>query len=121
MSVAARIIRDDAMPALIALFHILHMAAEGSRAAVANRCEGLPLPGIENVSPLREELSFVSAEDIGHFGPMLAHRFRETVRAGWSRLRESSSSIGLLVERMVLAARCRYRAVVFRLLCPSSV
>ena len=75
MSVAARIIRDDAMPALIALFHILHMATEGSRAAVANRCEGLPLPGIENVSPLREELSFVSAEDIGHFEPMFAHLF----------------------------------------------
>ena len=108
-------------PALIALLHILHMAAEGSRAAVANRSEGPPLSGTENVSPLREELSFVCAEDIGHFGPMLAHRFRETVRAGWSRLRESSSSIGLFVERMVLAARCRYRAVVFRLLCPSSV
>ena len=104
------------MPALIALLHILHMATEGCRAAVANRSEGLPLPGIENVSPLREELSFVSAEDIGHFGPMLAHRFRETVCAGWSRLRESSSSIGLLVERIVLAARCRYRVVVFRLL-----
>jgi hypothetical protein len=109
------------MSALIALFHILHMATEGSRAAVANRREGLPLPGIENMSPLREELSFVSAEDIGHFGPMLAHRFCETVRAGWSRLRESSNSMGLLVERMVLAARCRYRAVVFRLLCPSNV
>ena len=109
------------MPALIALFHILHMATEGSRAAVANRCEGLSLLGIEDLSPLREELSFVGAENIGHFEPMLTHRFRETGRAGWSRLRESSSSIGLFVERMVLAARCRYRAVVFRLLCPSNV
>ena len=61
------------MSALIALLHILHMAAERSRAAVANRREGFPLVRTEDVSPLREEVLLVSAEYIGHFRPMLAH------------------------------------------------
>ncbi len=106
MPVAARVIRDDAMPARIALLHILHMAAEGSRAAVANRFESLSLLGTENVSPLREELFFVSAEDIGHFGPMLAHRFGG-MSCGRIRSSEPSISSGLLVERMALSERCR--------------
>ena len=70
------------MPARIALLHILHMAAEGGGAAVANRLEGLSLPRTEHVSPLREELFFVRAEDIGHFEPMFAHRFGGMVRGG---------------------------------------
>ena len=36
MPIAARIIRDDSMPARIALLHILHMAAESGRTAVAD-------------------------------------------------------------------------------------
>src|ERR1039457_6204088 len=101
------VIRDDPMPALVALLHILHMAAKGGRAAVANRLESFSLLRTEHMSPLREEIAFVFAEDIGHFEPILAHGFREVVCAGSSRLRESSSSIGLLVERTVLSARCR--------------
>jgi hypothetical protein len=63
------------MPARIALLHILDMAAEGSRTAVANRFEGLSLLGTEHVAPLCEEVLLVSAEHIGHFGPMVVHRF----------------------------------------------
>ena len=114
MPVAARIIRDDAMPALVALLHILPMAAEGGRAAVANRFEGLSLPGAENMSPLCEEFSFVGAEHIGHLGPMRLHRRGGTVLAARTRSRPPSISSGLLVERTVLSATCRYRAVVFR-------
>ncbi len=62
------------MPAGVALFHILHMAAEGGCAAVANRFEGLSLMRTEDVSPSLEESLLISAENIGHFGPMLAHR-----------------------------------------------
>ena len=64
------------MPALVAL---LHMAAEDGRAAVANRHERFSLLRTEHLSPLREEVPFVFAEDIGHFEPMLAHRFGGTV------------------------------------------
>ena len=90
------------MPALVTL---VYMAAECGRAAVANRFEGFSLMRAEYMSPLREQIAFVFAEDIGHFEPMLAHRFREAVCAGSTRLRESSSSSGLLAERTVLSAR----------------
>ena len=63
------------MPAGIALFDILHMAAKSGCAAVANRFEGASLLGAYDMSPLPEEVFFVPAEDIGHFGPMRAHRF----------------------------------------------
>ena len=61
------------MSALVALLHILHMAAERSRAAVANGREGFSLMRPKDVSPLREEILLVGAEYIGHFRPMLAH------------------------------------------------
>ena len=54
----------DQTSALVALFHVLHMAAKSSRAAVADRREGLSLFGVENMSPPCEELFFVGAEDI---------------------------------------------------------
>ena len=62
------------MPARIALLHILHMAAERGGAAVADRFESFSLVRAEYVAPLREELFFVGAEDIGHFEPMFSHR-----------------------------------------------
>ena len=62
------------MPARIALLHILHMAAESGRTAVADRFESLSLMRAEYVPPLREELFFVRAEDIGYFEPMFSHR-----------------------------------------------
>ena len=67
------------MSALIAL---IRMAAQGGRAAVANRRKRFFLMGSEYRSPSREEVAFVFAEDIGHFEPMFAHRFGEAVRTG---------------------------------------
>ena len=108
------------MPARIALLHILRMAAEGGRAAVANRCEGLSLLETEYMSPLREEVFFVSTEDIGHLGPMFFHRLGGTSFVARTRSSEPSISSGLLVERKAVSLTCRSRAVVFRLAWPSN-
>ena len=59
------------MPARIAL-STFHMAAESGRTAVADRFESFSLMGTKYVSPSREELFFVSAEDIGYFEPMFS-------------------------------------------------
>jgi len=80
------------------------MAAEGGRTALADRLKRFFLMGSEHRSPSLEEIAFVFAEDIGHFEPMFPHDCREEVRAGWTRLSESSSSSGLLAERIVLSA-----------------
>ncbi len=88
------------MPARIALLHRLHVAAEGGRAAIANRPESFLLMRAEYTPPLGEEVLFVCAEDIGHFEPMFSHR-RGVFRI---RLSVPSSSSGLLVERTVLSA-----------------
>src|SRR5258708_5050791 len=114
MSVPAGVIRDGEMPARIALLHTLHMAAQGGRAAVANRFESFSLMRAEYMSPLREEIAFVFAEDIGHFEPMIAHRLGVMVLAARTRSSEPSISSGLLVERTALSATWRYLAVVFR-------
>jgi hypothetical protein len=58
----------------------------------------------EYMSPLREEIAFVVAEDIGQFEPMLAHRPRGTSLAARTRSSEPSISSGLLVERTVVSA-----------------
>ena len=89
------------MPALIAL---VYMAAKGGRAAVANRGEGLLLVRTQYVSPLREEILFVGAENIGHFQPMLVHRLRRMV---WTKVIGSNSSRGLVVVRTATSATCR--------------
>src|SRR5579862_6694257 len=102
MPVAARVIGDGPMTARVALFHMLHMAAERRGAAVANRREGFSLIGAEHMAPLCEELFFVRAEDIGHFEPMFSHRSGEMAR---TRSSESSASSGLLVERTALSER----------------
>ena len=93
------------MPARIALLHILHMAAEGGRPAVANRREGFSLPRAENMAPLREEVFFVRAEHIGHFEPMFSHRSCGVAVTALIRSSESSVSSGLLVERTALSER----------------
>ena len=93
------------MSARIALLHILHMAAEHGRAAVADCFECLSLMNADHMAPFREELLFVGAEDIGHFEPMLSHGFfgmEERTRSIESRL-----SSGLFVERTALSERCR--------------
>ena len=93
------------MPARIALFHILHMAAQRRRAAVADRCEGFSLMRSEHMAPLCEELFFISAEDIGHFEPMFSHRSGGMAVAAGIRSSEPSVSSGLLVERTALSER----------------
>lgn len=95
------------MAARIALLHILHVAAKSSCAAVANRLESLPLMRAEYMPPFCEELFFVRAEDIGHFGPMLFHFFGDMAAADRTRSSEPSISNGLLVERMVVSETCR--------------
>ena len=92
------------MPALIAL---VHMAAEGGRAAVANRLERLPLMGTQHRSPSLEEVALVCAKDIGHFEPMVAHRSGEVDLAARTRSSGPSNSNGLLVERIAVSAKCR--------------
>ncbi len=93
------------MSARIALLHILHMAAERGGAAVADCFESLSLMSPDYVTPFREELLFVGAEDIGHFEPMFPHGFFGTEE----RIRsiESRPSSGLFVERTALSERCR--------------
>ena len=93
------------MPARIALLHVLHMAAKSGCTAVANRFEGFALWSAEHVAPLREDLLFVRAEDIGHFEPMFPHRSGGTVLADRTRSIEPSISSGLLVERMAVSER----------------
>jgi len=95
------------MSAGIALFDILHMAAESGSAAVANRFEGLSLMRAEDVSPLLEEFLLMSAENIGHFGPMVAHRLGGVSLAARIRSSEPSISSGLLVARMAASLTCR--------------
>ena len=105
VSVAARIIRDDSMPARIALLDIFRMSTESGRAAVADRGKGFPLMSAEHVAPSLEELFFAGAEDIGHFEPMLAHRSGGVAPAAGIRSSEPSVSSGLLVERTALSER----------------
>ena len=93
------------MSARIALLYIFHMAAESGRTAVADRLESFSLMRTKYVPPLCEELLFVSAEDIGHFEPMLAHRSGGVAPAAGIRSSEPSVSSGLLVERTALSER----------------
>jgi hypothetical protein len=65
-----------------ALIAPVQVAAKGCRPAVANRRKRLFLMGSGHRSPSSEEVAFVCAEDLGHFEPMFAHDFRETVRVG---------------------------------------
>ena len=95
------------MSAGIALLHAVRMIAEGCRAAVADRVERSSLMGTEYMSPFCEELSFVRAEDIGHFKPMLPHFLDGTVLAARIRSSVPSVSSGLLVVRTVTSATWR--------------
>jgi hypothetical protein len=63
------------MPAGVALLDVLHMTSQSGRAAVTNRLEGLSLMRAEHMSPSFEKLLLISAENIGYFEPMFAHRF----------------------------------------------
>lgn len=89
------------MAALVALLHILHMPAESGGAAVADCVESFSLVGTGHVTPLREELLFMRAENIGHFQPMFSHL------SGAVRIKsmEPSVSSGLLVERTASSSK----------------
>lgn len=95
------------MPARIALLHVLHMAAERDGAAVADRFESFSLMSAEHWAPLREEVFFVSAEDIGHFEPTFRHRPGRMAVAEQTRSSEPNVSRGLLAERTALSETCR--------------
>ena len=104
VSIAARVIRDDEMPARIALLRVFRVPAEGRGATVANRLEGFFLLRTEHMSPVREEIFFVRAKDVGHFEPTLVH-----LGSRWlcTRSSEPSISSGLLVERMAVSVTRR--------------
>ncbi len=93
------------MPARIALLHVLHMAAQSGRTAVADRFESFSLMSAQYMAPFREELFFVRAEDIGYFEPMFSHRSGGMAVAERTRSSEPNVSSGLLVERMALSER----------------
>jgi hypothetical protein len=59
------------------------------------------------MSPLLEEVLFVPAEDIGHFGPMRGHRFGGVSLVTRIRSSEPSISSGLLAERRAVSLTCR--------------
>ena len=70
---------------------LLNASAEGenSSPAVANVvAQGFPLLTREHRVPARQELALMSADHIGHLGPMRVHRSR-------SRSRSSESTSGL--------------------------
>lgn len=116
MTVTARSVGDRLMPAMITL---LHLRPECGGAARADVSECLPLLGRQYISPAKEELLTVLAEDIGDFQPMFCHRRRPSpsvVRI--SRIGRLSS--GLTVARNLASDTCRYRAVVSRSAWPSS-
>lgn len=92
------------MTAGIAFLDILHMAAQRGRAAVADGVKGSSLMSAGYVAPLREEVCFVPAEDIGHFRPVFRHR-SGLAAAGRMRSIAPSISSGLFVERKALSER----------------
>ena len=67
--------------------------------------ESLALMSADYMAPSREELFFVGAEDIGHFEPMLCHRFGVMASPARISSTEPSVSSGLLVERTALSER----------------
>jgi hypothetical protein len=68
-AIATGVVRDGAMSAIV----ILHMATQDVCAAITNVVEGFPLWAGEYPLPQSQKVISVSAEDIGHFQPMLTH------------------------------------------------
>ena len=94
MPVTARVIRDDAVSALITL---LDVAAQGSRPADRNIAESFPLLWGDGVSPLLEEFFSMLTEDIGYLEPMLVQRLLPSP-SQVSISRSSRLSMGLGVD-----------------------
>lgn len=78
MSIPARVVGDYGMAALIALFEV---TAEGRRAARADVAKSFMLLWRDRVSPLRQKLLLMLANDIGYFEPMFGH-LRRPSRSG---------------------------------------
>jgi hypothetical protein len=94
VAVAARVIGDPLMPALVAC---LDVSAQRSGPAGRDVVQGAATLGRERVAVLFEEGMPMFAEDIGHFEPMLRH--------GWGRpsIGGASRSSGLCVASRATA------------------
>src|ERR1035438_7381149 len=97
---SARVIQDDAMPAVI----LLDVPTERGSAAVADVPQGLFLRRREDGSRYRQKVGLMFAEDIGQFQPMLVHRLGRMV---WTSSTGSSSSRGLVGVRTAKSATDR--------------
>jgi hypothetical protein len=115
MAVAARLVSNLLVRAMIAL---LHLGAERGGAARDDVSECLALLGRQNVSPSIEELLTVLAEDIGDFKPTFHHRRRPSPSDCVISI-TCKLSKGLTVASSVRLETCKYRAVVSRSAWPS--
>lgn len=78
MSIPARVVSDYAMAALVTLFEV---TAESRGAAGADVAESFALLWGDGMSPLRQKLLLVLADDIGYFEPMFGHLRRPSQSA----------------------------------------
>ena len=126
MAVAARVVSGALVGALIALFEV---ATQGRGAAQFDRGHDATLSGGQRrVIFLAIDCS-VAAKNVRYFQCWSWHGMAQgcvwagagcSCSGGWESSEEGSRSNGLTAARTVLAASFRYRAVVFRLRCPSS-
>jgi hypothetical protein len=70
--IATRIERGVLMTAGVTL---LQVRAQGGGAADADVPKSFPLLGREAGAPLAQELLSIATKDLGHFQPMVCHRF----------------------------------------------
>ena len=94
MSIPARVVGDYGMAALIALFEV---AAERRSAARTDVAKHLMLLRGDRVSPLRQKLLLMFADDIGYFEPMFDH-LRRPSPSGRGELFRARRSSGLTVS-----------------------
>src|SRR5258708_32853442 len=78
MPIAARVVGDHGMTALVTLFE---MTAESRGPAGADVAKSFPLLRRDRVRPLCQKLPLMLANDIGYFEPMFAH-LRRPSRSG---------------------------------------
>ena len=97
MSIPTRVIRDDTMPARIALIHILHMAAESGRAAHFDGAHDAPLPRGHRRAMLFAVGFAIAAEHVRHFQLRTIHEPRRSKmlrRCGLLAQREQGEAAG---------------------------
>jgi hypothetical protein len=111
MSIPARVVGDYAMAALVTQFDV---TTEGRGAARADVAKGFMLLRGNRVSPLRQKLLLMFADDIGYFEPILAHLRRPSLSAQWG-VDNVRRSRGLTVCWRACCETSRYLAVVLML------